>query len=145
MDIKLTDQTLKGQRIVVVDDDRDSLTVVELLLSRYGATVHTALDGARGLELIREVHPLFVVADLMMPRMSGVEMIKEARRDPALDDIPFVALSALAIDYQREHALSAGYHGYIVKPLMPESFVWTLLHILQDIPAVAAIVQTVHR
>src|SRR5690606_33940260 len=76
--VRMKDQTmdiprnlLEGWDIVVLDDEDDSLEVAEIILTEYGATVHTAANGKEGLEKVIAVKPRFVISDLSMPEMDG--------------------------------------------------------------------------
>lgn len=133
----MADQPLNGWKILVVDDEPDSVEVAELLLELHGAQVLTAYNGRDGLALALEQLPRFVVADLSMPEMSGWAMLHELKKNPATQHIPIVALTAHAMAGDRERVLQAGFHGYISKPLRPETFVNDLLKLLVDLPEVA--------
>lgn len=128
---------LYGMRVVVVDDEPDGLYLVQLLLETYGAEVLTALNGEEALEVIRQAQPHFVVADIMMPKMDGREMVRRLKEDPEVADIPVIALSAGSMLEDRGQALAVGFHNYLMKPLRPERFVNDLLNMLVDVPSIA--------
>lgn len=126
---------LKGWNIVVIDDESDSLMVAEILLQEYGAAVHTAANGAEGLERTREVRPRLIISDLSMPEVDGWAFIHTLRQEPSpLRDIPVVALTAHAMVGDRERAMAAGFHNYLTKPLTADTFMSNLLALLTDIP-----------
>ena len=125
---------LNGQRILVVEDEPDSLEVATILLEMYGAEVITATDGREGLEQARKHHPKFIISDLSMPEMSGWEMVHTLKNDRSTMDIPVVALTAHAMTGDRERALAAGFHNYLSKPLRPETFVNDLVRLITDTP-----------
>lgn len=131
---KLPHDLLKGWDIVVIDDENDSLEVANLILSFYGANVHTGVNGARGLTLIHEKKPKFVICDLSMPVMDGWGLLRELKNDDAIADIPVIALTAHAMVGDRERAISAGFHNYLTKPLTAATFIHELLRLLMDIP-----------
>lgn len=135
--MKLTENTLNGWTVVIVDDERDSLEVVEILLRRHGAEVFTATNGEKGLALIRELRPSFVISDLAMPRLTGEELAQALKNDSALSEIPLIALSAHVKDEDNNRAMAAGFHGFMTKPLKPERFVRDVLEKLIDIPEIA--------
>lgn len=136
-DFKISRDLLKDWTIAVVDDEPDSLRVVEILLEQAGATVITAKNGEEGLKLIQENKPRFVISDLAMPKMNGHEMVKQLKNRAATRDIPVIGLSAYAMPDDRDAALKVGFHGYIVKPLNPERFVNQVLNLLLDVPELA--------
>lgn len=130
----IPEDLLAGWDIVIVDDEEDSLEVAEVILLEYGANVHTANNGAEGLELTRNVKPNFVISDLSMPVMDGWGYIDAMQRDRELAQIPVIALTAHAMIGDRERAITAGFHNYLTKPLTVDTFMADLLKLLVDIP-----------
>jgi CheY-like chemotaxis protein len=102
--------------VLVVDDDPDTLEVVTLVLDLYGVPAVTARDGDEALAVMRCCGELgLVLLDLMMPRMNGVEVLAEMKRDGALATLPVVVMSG---NYRTEQAvLGLGADEYLVKPL----------------------------
>jgi CheY-like chemotaxis protein len=102
--------------VLVVDDDPDILEIVTVVLGLYEVPTVTANDGVDALEVMRSTDGLgLVLLDLMMPRMSGVEVLAEMKRDPALVDMPVVVVSG---NYATEGAvLAMGANEYLVKPI----------------------------
>ena len=98
-------------RILVVDDDPDILTLVQIKLESCGHDVVTAPDGQAGLEAVAEHRPDLVLADWTMPRVTGTEMLARMRADPAMAAIPFILLSARA-----QHVDEPGIDGFVAKP-----------------------------
>ena len=128
---------LKGQIILVIDDEPDSLEVVVTLLGLCDAKVITGTNGREGLELARKHHPQFIISDLSMPEMNGWELVKALKQDRVTADIPVIALTAHAMAGDRTRAIAAGFHNYLSKPLRPETFIKDLINIVMDIPAFA--------
>ncbi len=89
---------LRGKKILVVDDEEDSRTLLSHYLGDLGCHVVTAQDGVEGLVTARRELPDLITVDLMMPRMSGWEMLKAAKDDPRIRDIPVVVVSIVAED-----------------------------------------------
>lgn len=133
----IPDNLLEGWNIVVLDDEEDSLEVAEIILTEYGATVHTASDGQEGLEIVRRVKPRFVISDLSMPVMDGWGFINTMKADRGLAEIPAIALTAHAMVGDRERAVAAGFHNYLTKPLTVDTFMADLVKLLIDIPELA--------
>jgi CheY-like chemotaxis protein len=102
--------------IVVVDDEPDFCTVVGELLKSQNLVVHAAYDALEGMSLIENVHPDLVLADVMMPRVNGLELIRRLRADPVLRRVPTIVVSALVRYEEREAALRAGADAFIPKP-----------------------------
>lgn len=131
----IPNNALNGWKVVVVEDEPDSLEVATMLLEMYGAQVIGARNGQEGVELIREHRPNFVISDLSMPEMSGWELIETLRRDRAFADMPVIALTAHAMDHDRRRAIESGFHNFVTKPLQPEKFITQIISILAvDIP-----------
>jgi len=129
---------LNGWDIVVVDDEEDSLMVAEIILSEYGANMHTATNGQEGIDLVRQIRPKLVISDLSMPVMDGWGLIHIMKNDRTLMEIPAIALTAHAMIGDRERAVAAGFHNYLTKPLTVETFMQDLVTLLVDIPTLAA-------
>src|ERR1700757_1911711 len=102
-------------RIVVIDDNPGSLELLSTGLSRPNVEVHTALNPAEGLQLVRTLHPRLVVTDLVMPQMSGLEVLREVVQfDPLIDVLLMTA------HYTTETAVEAirgGAADYLQKPV----------------------------
>lgn len=94
--------------ILVVDDEPDTLTVLELLLRHEGFEVRTASDGVEALEQIRDEPPDLVLTDFMMPRMDGLELCRQIRQ-MGLEELPIVMTSAAArLPARNEHLYDVG-------------------------------------
>jgi len=106
--------------LLIADDDEDILTLVQLRLSRSGYEVVVARDGEEALRLAREKQPDLAVLDWMMPKASGLEVLRAIRADAELRDIPVVLLTARASEADIEEGLAAGADDYIAKPFSPQ-------------------------
>ena len=133
---------LNDWKILVIDDEPDSLEVASMLLTMYGATVYTASNGRKGLEIARDQQPHFIISDLSMPEMGGWEMILKAQDNPATRDIPMIALTAHAMTGDRERAIAAGFHNYLTKPLIPETFIADVMRLVSNIPQLSDLLNT---
>jgi CheY-like chemotaxis protein len=128
---------LKDWRILVIDDEDDSLEVAEIILLEYGANLYTASNGKDGLDLVYEVMPHFVISDISMPILDGWGFISALKEDRSIAHIPVIALTAHAMKGDRERAIGAGFHNYLSKPLTVHTFMDDLLRLLVDIPELA--------
>jgi CheY-like chemotaxis protein len=113
--------TLDGVRVLVVDDDRESLEMVKTILTRAGAEVQTALSAAAGLECIRSWKPDVLVSDIEMPGADGYVLIRQVRLLPADEGrgIPAIALTAYGRPQDRLRSIDAGFTMHIRKPVDP--------------------------
>ena len=102
-------------RLLIVEDNEDLLDfLVGILENEYVVT--TAVNGRLGLEKVREQQPDFILTDVMMPEMDGLEMVHRIKNDPNISHIPIVILSAKASIDDRIEGLKAGVNDYITKP-----------------------------
>jgi DNA-binding response OmpR family regulator len=106
--------------LLVADDDEDILMLVQLRLSRSGFEVVVARDGEEALRMAQERHPDLAVLDWMMPKASGLEVLRAIRANPETADIPVVLLTARASDADVQEGLDAGAVDYIAKPFSPQ-------------------------
>ena len=109
-------------RILVVEDSPDIRELVRVLLENAGHEVMTASDGQEGVALARQHRPNLVLMDLSLPVLSGWEATREIKADPGTAAIPVIAVTAHAMQGDRERALAAGCDGFVAKPIDEESF-----------------------
>lgn len=100
--------------ILAVDDEKNYLVVLKALLSEEGYEVLTTQDGQRAVEIIQEDAPDLVITDMKMPSMTGLELLKEAKR--LKPDLPVVILTALGTVEAAVGAMKQGAYHYILKP-----------------------------
>ena len=107
-------------RILLVDDEPRVREVVAAYLSRDGYRVQTAADGESALRCLSEFKPDLVVLDLMLPQVSGFDVLREIRRN---GDLPVILLTARADEVDRVSGLELGADDYVVKPFSPRELV----------------------
>jgi two-component system cell cycle response regulator len=112
-----------GARILVIEDNPANLELMSYLLKAFGHEVLTAMDGETGLEIARREGPDLIVCDIQIPRLNGLEVARRLKSHPSLIKIPLVAVTAFAMVGDRDKVLSAGFDGYIAKPIIPDKFV----------------------
>jgi DNA-binding response OmpR family regulator len=106
--------------VLVADDDADIRALVAFRLERAGYRVVTASDGEQALELVRAESPDLAVLDVMMPRLSGLEVTKRLRQQPETSGLPVILLTARVQEADVALGLEAGAHEYIKKPFSPQ-------------------------
>jgi DNA-binding response OmpR family regulator len=117
---QVQDNTMKQFRILIVDDEERIVHFLSSKLKASGYEVLTASDGVKGLEQVRAQEPDLIVLDLLMPRMSGLEMLKELR---SFSTVPVIVLSAKGADADRIKGLQLGADDYLPKPFNPDELV----------------------
>lgn len=111
--------SLVGRRVLVVEDDADTLGLLVRTLEARGAELRTATTAAEGLAIVRDWRPDLLISDLGLPEEDGYSLIRRLRRLPADQGgaLPALALSALARDADRQAALAAGFQAHLGKPV----------------------------
>ena len=106
-------------RVLVVDDEPDVLLLCRLNLQQRGHEMLEAPDGSRALELARDRHPDVIVLDLMLPGMSGYDVLEALQRDEGTSDIPVLVLTAKSLRADRERSHGLGASAFLTKPFLP--------------------------
>src|SRR5438552_4131836 len=131
--------TAPPQRVLVVDDEPDITGLVSYHLAKAGYRVMTVADGREALQLAREQRPDLVVLDLMLPGVSGYDVLAELRRREETRDIGVILLTARKDEPDRIKGLSLGADDYLPKPFSPQELVLRVSAVLRRLaaPAVA--------
>lgn len=108
--------------ILIIEDNAANLELMRYLLAAAGHTVLTASDGQAGLALAVERMPDIILCDLHMPVMDGYAFAARRHETVALAATPLIAVTASAMQGDRQRVLAAGFDGYLTKPLEPETF-----------------------
>ena len=106
-----------SHRILVADDNTASRELIREVLEMSGYDVVEAADGRDAVTRARENVPDLVLVDIQMPRLDGYGVLRELRADPRFSSLHVVALTAFAMQGDRDRALDAGFDGYITKPV----------------------------
>ncbi len=110
-------------RILLIEDHPENLDLMKYLLTAFGYTTMEAENGLSGVETATRETPELIICDIQLPDINGYEVCARLKQDARTRDIPLVAITALAMVGDRERVLSAGFSGYIAKPITPETFV----------------------
>ena len=105
--------------VLVVDVDPVILKLLEVNFEMEGFTVLVARDGEEGIEVARADQPDLIVSDIMMPKVSGLELVTALKGDPSTSEIPIILLSAKAQNADVRTGLEAGADDYVTKPFEP--------------------------
>ena len=122
---------MKSQKILVVEDNPINLKLIRSLLEIGKYEVIEAMNAITGIQLARQHEPDLILMDIQLPGMDGLSATRELKKDPALKDIPVVAITAHAMQGDDKKALNAGCAGYVSKPLDTRSFLKQIPQFLQ--------------
>lgn len=107
------------KKVLVIEDNKDNLRLITYVLRRNGYDVFSAETGERGVELAMQDRPFFIVVDINLPGMDGIEVVRRIRNSETCGSIPIVAITSHAMVGDREKAMEAGCNGYFEKPIDP--------------------------
>jgi CheY-like chemotaxis protein len=113
---------MAGERILLVEDNPQNRRLAQYLLQSHGYRVYEAPTGEAALELARTHRPALILMDLQLPGVDGYAVTRRLKADAATAAIPVVALTAYAMQGDREKAVAAGCDGYITKPIDIKAF-----------------------
>jgi PAS domain S-box-containing protein len=130
-DLKSKFLSLAGVQILLVDDDADSLDFVAFVLEQDGAEVRAASSALEALQIIEQEKPDVLVSDISMPDMDGYTLLRLLRTWSAEQggQIPAIALTAFARQYDQQQALQAGFQVHLPKPVNPEELVAAIIRL----------------
>jgi two-component system, cell cycle response regulator DivK len=117
-------------KIILVDDELDSLNLIYDMLTLNGAEVHQTTNGNQGLLLLETVQPTLIVVDLSMPHPDGWDVLNAVRANQATSHVPVVAVTAYYSDEVSRRAMQAGFNAFIPKPIRVNSFLDTLREVI---------------
>ena len=120
-----------GERILVVDDEPDIVALVVYHLAKAGFRISTASNGADALRIAQQDRPALIVLDLMLPGMSGLEVLEQLRADESGQDVAVLLLTARRDEPDRIKGLSSGADDYLTKPFSPQELVLRVRNILR--------------
>ena len=119
--------------ILVIEDETSYRTSIELILQMEGYDVRTAESGLSGVAMIREKRPDLILCDIMMPGMDGHSVLEIIKGDSAIDDIPFIFVTAMGGRVDVRRGMYEGADDYLSKPFTPEELISTIVGRLQRI------------
>jgi two-component system cell cycle response regulator DivK len=106
-----------AKKVLVVDDNPISRELIHEVLENSDLTVVEAENGEEALNMIVLERPDIVLLDIQLPVFDGYEVLRRVRSDPKLDKLPVIALTAYAMQQDREKAFAAGFDDYVTKPI----------------------------
>src|SRR6266576_1269726 len=122
---------VSGRQILIIEDESDVADLLEMTLRKAGFKASTTGDGASGLQKARDNRPDFIILDLMLPKMSGLEVCRILKGDAATSHIPILMLTAKAEEIDRIVGLEFGADDYVTKPFSPREVTLRIKAILR--------------
>src|SRR5215467_7412628 len=123
---------MPNKKILIIEDEADVVDLLAMQLKKAGGfALVSASDGAEGLKRARAESPALIVLDLMLPRMSGLEVCKLLKTDSATRHIPIIMLTAKAEEIDRIVGLEFGADDYVTKPFSPREMILRIKAILR--------------
>ncbi|KAI9132798.1 response regulator [Acaryochloris sp. CCMEE 5410] len=107
--------------VLVIEDDPDNLLLLYHLVTSLGCDVLLAKGGKVGLTMVKESLPDLILLDIVMPHLSGFDVLQHLRKLPQAESVPVVAVTGLATSEEKQQLLQAGCCGYLCKPYLIES------------------------
>jgi CheY-like chemotaxis protein len=123
------------RKVLVIEDNEDNLKIVTYALNRAGYEVISAVRGEDGVALALTEKPFFVIMDINLPGIDGIETTRRIRKSEADARLPIIAITSYAMSGDRERIIEAGCNGYIEKPIDPITIIDQIHDIIgQDRP-----------
>jgi DNA-binding response OmpR family regulator len=119
------------RKILFIDDSPTDRALISSLLTKYNFQVLLAVDGITGLKMALEEKPDLILMDILLPHISGIELCKKMKQEPAIQDIPVVFYTALDTPKDMINYASYGAHDYIPKSLPAEELIAEINSILK--------------
>jgi two-component system cell cycle response regulator DivK len=113
--------------ILYVEDNEYNRKIVRQLLDRTSYRLIEAADGEAGVALAQEELPNLILMDVQLPKMSGLDVTRALRLDPATADVPIIVVTSFALSGDDQRAMAAGASAYIAKPYSPRALL-ALIH-----------------
>ncbi|MBU0630918.1 MAG: response regulator [Candidatus Margulisbacteria bacterium] len=118
-------------KALVVDDEPDVRSLIEVLLASSGYSVITASDGQQALEKARVEHPDIILLDVMLPKLDGYKVARMLKFDENFKHIPIIMLTAKVTDRDKEMGIETGADIYLTKPFEAENLLAAMERALQ--------------
>ena len=109
--------------VLVIEDNEDNMVLITFILEKSGYKVLKAETGQQGLDIALEARPDFIILDIQLPDMDGLEVLRKIRNSEINGSLAVIAMTSYAMVGDREKMMAAGCNGYIEKPLDPSKVI----------------------
>jgi CheY-like chemotaxis protein len=124
--------SLKDWNVLIVEDEYDSMELVQGILDHYDIRYLSASDGEQALEILQHESPTLIIIDLALPGIDGWNLLRAIRADPRFDEVPCVATTAYHSFETADRAIEEGFEAYFPKPIEATAFVRELEYIVNS-------------
>lgn len=122
------------KRALVIEDNENNMKLITFILEKYGYRTFEARSGNDGIRMARDGKPDFILLDIQLPDMDGIDVLRAIREFEVDGQIPIIAITSYAMSGDRERLLQAGCNGYIEKPIDPETIVGEIRQMTGESP-----------
>ncbi len=109
--------------VLVVEDNVDNMELITVILTKNGYNVIKAETGQKGLDTATELRLDFIILDIQLPDMDGLEVLQMIRSSKINENIPVIAMTSFAMAGDRQKMMNKGFNGYVEKPIEPEKVI----------------------
>jgi DNA-binding response OmpR family regulator len=120
------------KKIIVIDDDKTTITMLTMILTKENYLVMSALDGEEGLEMIKSELPDLVVSDVLIPKIDGIDICEKIKKDPYLSHIKVILMTAIKNVMIQKEARTCGADGFIEKPTDSRQLLTMIKNLLEE-------------
>lgn len=119
-------------KILIIEDNSTNFELMRYLLAARACDITAAVDGPSGLRKLEQESFDLVICDIAMPGMDGYQVLERARANAALLHLPFIAVTAFAMEEDRHKILSSGFDACLTKPITPKTFAEEVLRYVKS-------------
>jgi len=119
------------QTALVIEDNKDNMKLVTFILEKNGYETIRAETGNMGIELAIKKKSDFILLDIQLPDMDGIDVLKAIRKSKSNGSIPVIAVTSYAMTGDKQRLIAAGCNGYIEKPIVVETIIHEIRRILE--------------
>ncbi len=118
--------------VLVIEDNEDNVILIAFILEKNGYNVIKAETGQQGFDVALEARPDFIILDIQLPDLDGLEVLQKIRNSEIDGNIPVIAMTSYAMVGDHEKMMAAGCNGYIEKPIDPEKVMSQIREIIGE-------------
>mgnify|MGYP001429372898 CR=1 FL=1 len=117
-------------KILIIEDDDLNMRLMNDLLQAHGFEIFESKDGCKVIELVRLNRPNLIIMDILLPGISGLELLKRLRADEGVKNVPVLVVTALALSGEKKLIRECGCDEYISKPISISHFLKTVTYLV---------------